>query len=55
MVKLDPNTLMLQLKNMFCWERKMENCCYSWSVEHPMTKEHYIEWIAVVSDNGIEE
>ena len=24
------------------------------SVEHPMTEEHYIEWIAVVSDKGTE-
>jgi superoxide reductase len=24
------------------------------SVLHPMTPEHFIEWIAVVSDNGIE-
>ncbi|HHV59822.1 MAG TPA: desulfoferrodoxin [Clostridiaceae bacterium] len=24
------------------------------SVLHPMTKEHYIEWIAVVSDDGTE-
>lgn len=24
------------------------------SVPHPMTEEHYIEWIAVVTDDGIE-
>ena len=24
------------------------------SVEHPMVSEHYIEWIAIVTDNGIE-
>lgn len=24
------------------------------SVPHPMTEQHYIEWIAVVSDNGTE-
>ena len=25
------------------------------SVEHPMTEEHYIEWIAVVTDKGTEK
>ena len=55
MVKLDQIPLMLQLKNMFLLLKERWKIVVTVSsVEHPMTKEHYIEWIAVVSDNGIE-
>lgn len=56
MVKLDPNTFDASTeKHVPVAERKDGKIVVTvGSVEHPMTKEHYIEWIAVVSDNGIE-
>ncbi|AUG58969.1 MAG TPA: desulfoferrodoxin [Ruminiclostridium sp.] len=56
MVKLDPNTFDASTeKHVPAAERKDGKIYVTvGSVEHPMTEEHYIEWIAVVSDDGIE-
>lgn len=56
MIKLDANTQDASVeKHVPVAERKDGKInVVVGSTEHPMIKEHYIEWIAVVSDNGIE-
>lgn len=56
MTKLDANTFDASVeKHVPVAERKDGKIIVTvGSVEHPMTEEHYIEWIAVASDDGIE-
>ena len=56
MTKLEPNTSDgAQEKHVPVVERKEGKIHVKiGSVEHPMTDEHYIEWIAVVTDKIIE-
>jgi len=56
MTKLEPNTIEASKEKHIPVAVRKDGKIYVevGSVPHPMTPEHYIEWIAVMSDNGTE-